>query len=112
MINKFMTEDMEDIVAICGEQVALELMKVLPGIEIKVPRDWTPDNPLSRLKRETAEVIIRNLAGNKFYVPTRSGRSNKRALARQLSEHGMNTIDIALELEVSERYVRRLLSET
>lgn len=110
MNRRFCTEDISDIAAICGEAVALELLASLPGVEIKVPLRWSPDNPLSRLKRETADTIIREFPGNKFYVPTRAERIDTRAAVRRLSAQGKAAIEIALSLHVSERYVRILLA--
>ncbi|WP_395173935.1 hypothetical protein [Roseibium alexandrii] len=106
----FFTEDMRDLAAICGEAVALELQAELPGVEIKVPLHWSPDNPLSRLKRETADIIIKEFAGNKFYVPTRRERVDTKAAARRLNSQGKSNLEIALQLHVSERYVREILA--
>ncbi|MBO9421729.1 hypothetical protein J7481_19635 [Labrenzia sp. R4_2] len=110
MSSPFFTEDMRDIADICGRAVALELLAELPGVEIKVPLQWSPDNPLSRLKRETADIIIREFAGNKFYVPTRRERIDTKAAARRLNKQGKSKLEIAIELHVSERYVRGILS--
>ena len=104
----FYTEDMQDIADICGHDVALELLQKLPGVEIKVPLHWSAENPLARISREAADKIIEAAPGTKFYVPTRTDRASK-TKARQLHGEGKSTLDIALELHVSERYVRMLL---
>lgn len=111
MARSFFSEDMADIADICGQAVALELLSVLPGVEIKVPLTFSPDNPLSRLKRETADLLIKELAGNKFYVPTRRERIDTKAAARRLNREGQSSLEIALALHVSERYVRILLAD-
>ncbi len=105
-----LTEDMEDVQAICGEDVARELMEKLPGVEVKVPARWSASNPLARIDRDKAERLIKDLAGNKFYVPTHIGRTDTRRAALALRNEGQSTIEIALELKVSERHVRNLLS--
>lgn len=110
MGNPFHTEDMADIAAICGDDIALELMTKLPGVEVKVPLHWSADNPLSRLSREAADVIIRDLAGNKFYIPTRTDRVDNKAAVLRLYREGKTALDIALELRISERYVRMIMS--
>ena len=68
---ELLTEDMAMIADIVGRDVVDELMATLPGIEIKVPLHWTEDNPLARLDRETADLLIGQFPGDKFYVPTR-----------------------------------------
>lgn len=105
-----LTEDMEDVQAICGDDVAQELLNKLPGVEVKVPARWSANNPLARIDRDKAERLIKDLAGNKFYVPTHIGRTDTRRAALQLRGEGQSTIEIALELKVSERHVRNLLS--
>ncbi|WP_102866751.1 hypothetical protein [Pseudovibrio exalbescens] len=105
-----LTEDMRDVCEICGEDVALELLTKLPGVEVKVPARWSEANPLSRISRDKAERLIADFAGNKLYVPTHADRLDTRKIARQMAQDGQNTIDIALRLNVSERHVRNLLS--
>ncbi|EFO32475.1 hypothetical protein TRICHSKD4_2274 [Roseibium sp. TrichSKD4] len=106
----FHTEDMADIAAICGDDVALELLEKLPGVEVKIPTQWTEDNPLSRLSRETAETLIATFPGDKFYIPTKKGRASI-ATAKRMKKEGFKNCDIAFELHVSERYVRDLVRE-
>lgn len=110
MTDPRLTEDMNLIGDILGMPIVEELMQKLPGIEIKVPTHWTKENPLSRLNQETADLIIGNFPGDKFYVPTRLQPLDKKAEARRLADEGHSPLDIALTLRISERYVRMLLS--
>ncbi|SNY91432.1 hypothetical protein SAMN04515647_1653 [Cohaesibacter sp. ES.047] len=109
-MTELLTEDMGMIADIVGREVVDELMTKLPGIEIKVPLHWTEDNPLSRLDRETADLLIHQFPGDKFYVPTRLRKADNRAEALRLHKEGFGSIEIALELRISERYVRMLLA--
>ena len=111
MVDRSYTEDLADIAAICGEDVADELLAKLPGIEIKVPLHWREDHPLALIDRDKADCIIRHLSGNKFYIPTRTDRTDNRAEALKLHATGLSTIEIALKLHVSERYIRMILSD-
>ncbi|MCT4654379.1 MAG: hypothetical protein N4A65_01080 [Cohaesibacter sp.] len=110
MTDPRLTEDMNLIADILGMPIVEELMQKLPGIEIKVPTLWTKENPLSRLSRETADLIISNFPGDKFYVPTRLQPFDKKIEARRLADEGKSPLDIALTLRISERYVRMLLA--
>lgn len=109
-MTELLTEDMAMIADIVGREVVDELMTKLPGIEIKVPLNWTEDNPLSRLDRETADLLIQQFPGDKFYVPTRLRKADNRAEALRLHKKGLGSIEIALALRISERYVRMLLA--
>ncbi|MDF1777561.1 MAG: hypothetical protein P1V13_16140 [Rhizobiaceae bacterium] len=110
MSDPFLTEDMASIADVVGRDVVDELMAKLPGIEVKVPLHWTQDNPLSRIDRETADLLIREFPGDKFYIPTRLRQANNKAEALRLANQGQTSIDIAIQLRVSERYVRMLLA--
>lgn len=107
---ELLTEDMAMIADIVGRDVVDELMATLPGIEIKVPQHWTEDNPLSRLDRKTADLLIQQFPGDKFYVPTRLRQVDNKTEALRLHKEGLGSIEIALELRISERYVRMLLA--
>lgn len=110
MCATYHTEDMADIAAICGDEIAQALMERLPGIEIKIPAAYSPSNPLAKLERAHADILIKELAGNKIYIPTKQGRVDTRAQAHKLADDGLTTMDIALALHVSERHIRTLLS--
>ncbi|WP_321448436.1 hypothetical protein [uncultured Cohaesibacter sp.] len=109
-MTELLTEDMAMIADIVGREVVDELMATLPGIEIKVPQHWTEDNPLARLDRKTADLLVEQFPGDKFYVPTRLRKADNRAEALRLHKEGMGSIEIALSLRISERYVRMLLA--
>jgi len=109
MLNlDLLTEDMRDIAETLGEHVVVELMAKLKGVEVKVPLRWSQNNPLCRLDRKIADLIISTYPGDKFYIPNQFERVDNRALVAQLLKDGMSTIDIALKLELSERHVRNL----
>ena len=110
MTDPLLTEDMSMIADILGRDVVNELMTKLPGIEVKVPLHWTEDNPLARLKRETADLLIKSFPGDKFYVPTRIRQLDNKAEVRRLASEGLSTIDIAIRLRISERYVRMCMA--
>ncbi|WP_310620905.1 hypothetical protein [Flexibacterium corallicola] len=107
-----LSDDMSAVLEHCGEEVAQELMDRLPGVEIKVPLAYSKGNPLTRLEVETAECIIEKFAGEKLYVPTTAVRIDKVAAAREMRKEGKTSLEVALALEVSERYARTLLSRT
>ncbi len=107
---KHLSEDMRDIYDICGEGVVEELLNKLPGVEVKIPLKWSPSNPLARIERVLADLLIAELPGNKIYIPTHVGRGETRQAALKMREDGMTTLAIGLELGVSERYARTLVS--
>ncbi|KZL29430.1 hypothetical protein [Pseudovibrio sp. WM33] len=107
---KHLTEDMRDIYDICGKEMVEELLSKLPGVEVKIPLKWSQNNPLALIDRVFADLLIAELPGNKIYIPTHVGRGETREAALKMRKDGMTTLAIGLELGVSERYARTLVS--
>jgi hypothetical protein len=104
------TGDMADVADICGTYIAQALVDNLPGIEVKIPKVWSPSNILARLDRKVADILIANFPGDVFYIPTGKGSADTRVKARSLRLAGKSNTEIALELGVTERHVRGLLN--
>lgn len=104
-------DDLADIADICGEDVAIELVTKLPGIEVKIPAKFSETNPLAKIDRKIADILIEQFPGDKFYIPMKSADTDKAADIRQLHSDGKLPLEIALETGVTERYVRQVLAK-
>lgn len=106
------TGDMADVSALCGQDVALALVETLPGLEVKIPREWSGKSMLRHLPREVAEKLIKTFPAETLYIPTQKGSANTRIQAKSLRGEGRTNAEIALELGITERHVRGLLNSS
>lgn len=106
--HKF-TGDMALLAETCGVKIAKRLVDVLPGIEVKVPKEYSEASILAQLDRETADIIIDYCPGSILYVPTGKASVKTRPAAHKMRAEGRTNCEIALALEVTERHVRALL---
>lgn len=104
-------DDLADVADILGEDVAQELFAKLPGIEFKVPMQFSIHNPLVNIDREIADRIIATFPGDKFYIPVKIDLTDKVATIKQLVKSGKSPRDVALEVHVTERYVRKVMAD-
>ncbi len=104
------TKDMKDVADTIGVEVAQNLVDTLPGLEVKIPKVWSPDSVLALLDRKTADVLIKFYPGDILYVPTMKFSAETRPAAIRLHAQGRSNRQIALELKVTERHIRNLLN--
>jgi hypothetical protein len=105
-------DDLADVAAICGEDVAIELVTKLPGIEVKIPARFSESNPLAMIDREIADRLIERFPGDKLYIPMKIVDSSKTLEISKLHEQGKLSLEIALMTGVTERYVRQVLAKS
>lgn len=103
-------DDLGDIADILGPDVAQELFDKLPGIEFKVPLQYSEHNPLAYVDREIAEKVIAEFPGDKFYVPVKIETQDKVSEIKRLIKAGKTPREVALLIHVTERYVRKVIS--
>lgn len=97
-----------DVAETLGLGVALKLMQVYGGQEIKFPRAPGPDHPVTKALGETDALAVCNLlAGDLIYIPHGRGRRSSRAEILALEAKGHDRREIARILGLSQRHVRR-----
>lgn len=104
-------DDLADVADILGEDVAQELFNKLPGIEFKVPMQFSIHNPLAHIDREIAERIIAEFPGDKFYIPVKIEPTDKIIRIREQVKAGKSPREVALNVHVTERYVRKVMAD-
>lgn len=98
-----------ELIDLIGEDVARRLCAVHGGVPIYVPRRAAPGGKLERIVglRALAELAAKYGGA---YIAVPNGRKAERYKARVIAliDKGRPLRDIALELGLTERYVRRL----
>jgi hypothetical protein len=93
---------------VLGRETVMKLRQELGGLEIKVPghvKALGEEHVLvTALGRDTAELMVREFAGEEFYV-RQDNRKAERRLLRAMDE-GLSNHEIARAFGVSERHVR------
>lgn len=103
------TNDMATIAAKCGDDVALALAQAYPGLRIYIPQKWVEGGMLGFIGREVGEHLCAAMGGGAIYVSAKKRRQDGLGAAvRELDQAGLTTNEIALQLGVSENWVRRL----
>ena len=100
--------DMADVAAICGDDVAEELSRVLPGITLYVPKSESETSPLMRINVSIAERLRTSFGGDTIYVSSLRPSSEERFEAIQaFIDKGYTVQEAALKVGISERWARK-----
>ena len=110
MSDHHFTGDLRYVADIVGPEIAQALKDNLLGIEVKIPKTWSKNSVLTKLDRETADILIAHFPGDVLYVPTGKISSSTKKKAYTLRKEGKTNTEIALSLGVTERHVRGLLN--
>ena len=101
-----------DIAETLGMRVALGLLEHFGGLDIKFPQEPPADHPVVKvLGAKDALALCQFLGGMAMYVPRGRKTGTMRADVLALHQQGLRNADIARRLQLSERYVRMLLSD-
>lgn len=97
-----------DVAETLGMGVAVKLMQVYGGQEVKFPKSPALDHPVIKALGETDGLALCHfLGGQLIYVPHGRGRKSSRAAILKLQEAGHDRRAIARMLGLSQRHVRR-----
>lgn len=99
------------IVDMLGAALRDKMVATMGGTSIKVPtriKALTDEHPLVRnLGRLDAEELVAIMPGEAFYIPSGSANDGKRESVAALVKAGKTNSEIARELGISDRQVRR-----
>lgn len=101
----------EDLKELLGQEAAEALMQKRGGVDIFVPQKITAEHALAKLLGVAAAARLCN-AYAQTYITVPNGRKQKpkNGAARELLAKGVPARDVALELGLTERYVRDILA--
>ena len=102
-------ESLVDVAEALGMGVALKLMVHYGGLEVKFPRVPPPDHPVIKALGETdGYALCEMLSGISMYIPHGRARRSVRPDVLRLEAKGLDRKQIARELGISQRHVRRV----
>ena len=103
---------MDYIADMMGTAFRDRVMACLGGTTLRVPRSkaaLTDDHELvSALGREDAEEMVELVGAEMFYIPRGPQKSDRHMVVYEASRAGKTTNQIARDLGISDRQVRRL----
>ncbi|GAA0311592.1 MULTISPECIES: helix-turn-helix domain-containing protein [Rhodovulum] len=101
-------ESLIDVAETLGLRVALRLIEVCGGQEVKFPKSPPPDHPIIKaLGEEDGFALCRFLGGGMIYVPHARARAVRHQVGA-LEGQGLSRAQIARRLGISQRHVRRV----
>lgn len=109
--TKDLPESLVDVAEALGMGVALKIMEHYGGLEVKFPRVPPIDHPVIKALGETdGYALCEMLSGISIYIPHGKPRQSARAQAIALDARGFTRAEIAKELGISQRHVRRVIN--
>lgn len=100
--------DMQQVVEMCGKDVADQLHEILSGLNLYIPKALRDDHPLDKLEPDAAEAIITAFGGSRIYVSSPQAEQVDLGEIEAMIEKGHSVQQIALKLGITERHVMRL----
>jgi hypothetical protein len=98
-----------DVAEALGLRVALALIQNFGGLDVKFPKDPSPDHPVIKaLGEEDGRALCQFLGGQQIYVPHARPAKSARADVQRMEAAGMDRAAIARSLGLSARHVRRV----
>lgn len=102
---------MQDIADACGLGIVIALVDNFGGLELRIPHSLTDDHKLMVLGRIQAEALCSYCPGDTIHVPITLDRKRLKRQVDDLETKGFNRQEIARELGISQRHVRRLANK-
>lgn len=99
---------MQEIAEALGVGIVFALVEHFGGTEIKVPYKFKEGHRLEILGREQAEMLCHCFPEKKIDVPLTLDRRKLKRQVDALADRGLRRWEIARELGISQRHVRRL----
>jgi len=96
-----------ELSGLIGMDMATVLCRMQGGVDIHIPKMVTPQSPLARYVGYTALRALASVyGGTNIIVPNHRKDEPKKHQVLLMLDAGMGARDIALELALTERYVR------
>ena len=102
------TGAMEEVVEICGRAVADELVEVLGGLNLYIPKVVNDGSPLEKLGEASAACLVAAFGGSTIYVSHPRPAPIDPAEIEAMIAKGHTIQQIALRLETTERQILRI----
>ena len=99
---------MQGIADTLGLGVVLALVDNFPGLELRVPHRLRDNHQLMALGQVQAEMLCAHYGGDTIHVPLTLDRSRLKRQVDDLQAKGLKRQEIAKELGITQRHVRRL----
>lgn len=100
-----------DVAETLGLRVAIKLMQIYGGQEVKFPRRPGSDHAVTKALGEADAIAVCNLlGGDLIYIPHGRARRSARADILALEAKGHDRREIARILGLSQRHVRRAVN--
>lgn len=98
----------QDIAETLGIRIVFKLVSHFGGVELRIPHKLKPDHKLMVLGLEDAEALCQFCPAETILVPITLDRRRLAKQVNQLASRGFKRWEIARELKISQRHVRRL----
>lgn len=114
MIQSDLPEIVQELIDLIGIGETIELMRAFGGSDVKFPRTERVGNLNKFLKPDSIKKIVAHFQGSREYIPNlRRTLARTRAIRiHELHEAGYNNYEIARQMQVSRRWVQRVLQTT
>lgn len=99
---------MQDIADVFGLSMVIALVHNFAGLELRIPHRLKDDHQLMKLGRDNAEALCDYCPGDTIHVPITLDRSRLKRQVDDLQAKGFKRQEIAQELGITQRHVRRL----
>ena len=99
---------MQEIAEALGASIVFSLVEHFGGTEIKVPYALKDGHRLEAIGRDQAEMLCHMFPEKKLHVPITLDRTKLKRQIDELEARGWKRWQIARELHITQRHVRRL----
>ena len=108
VLSDALPASMQDIADAFGLGMVIALVDNFGGLELRIPHRLTDDHKLMVLGRIQAEMLCDTYAGDTIHVPLTLDRKRLKRQVDDLQAKGFKRQEIARELGITQRHVRRL----
>lgn len=109
-INDFsnLPTSVRDIAETLGIDVVFKLVEHFGGCEVRVPAGLRDGHPLLAIGEDAARALCAYCPNDRIDVPKSLDPKPSARLIEQLEQRGLTRSEIARELNISQRHVRRI----
>ncbi|PHQ99512.1 MAG: hypothetical protein COB39_03400 [Marinosulfonomonas sp.] len=101
-------KSIQDIAESLGMGVVFALVEHFAGVELRIPHKLKPDHKLMALGEDYALMLCRFCPEDTIHVPMSLSGKRLKVQIDALQSRGFRRWQIALELNITQRHVRRL----
>lgn len=91
-----------------GLGIVIKLVEHFGGVELRIPHKLSANHKLMKLGLEHAEALCEYCPEDTILVPVSLDRKRLKSRVNLLADKGLKRWEIALELGITQRHVRRL----